>query len=146
MSAGPGGRAASITFDESGFPSGVAAKINDAAIAEWIEERLNDARNLFVRQMGRGGGGGRTYGRHRASAPGEYPATDTGRLANATDYRMTGPREGVLGSDIEYATYLAFGTRKMAPRKMYVDALEEVMATRAGVDALVQAVEIEWAT
>ena len=124
----------------------IGAGIDDAVIGEWIEQRLNDARNTFIQHMS-GGGGGQSYrrgkqGHHQASAPGDYPATDSGRLANSVDYQVTGPREGKLFSDIEYAAYLTDGTSKIAPRKMLVDALDEVMAARPNTDELAQAVKI----
>jgi hypothetical protein len=107
---------------------------DEHAVTAWIEARLNDARNTFVRNVSRGTGGGRVYSRgrrtHRASAPGEYPATDTGRLVNSVDYRMVSPTEGVLFSDIDYAEYLTKGTRHMAKRKMMREAVEEALASR----------------
>lgn len=114
--------------------------IDDARIAQWIENRLNDARNTFIRNVSRGAGGGRMYGSHKASAPGEYPVTDTGRLVNSVDYQMTGPREGKLISDIVYAAYLTSGTFKMAPRKMLVEALEEALDARPHEEELARAV------
>lgn len=119
--------------------------IDDDAISSWIEARLNDARNLFVQRVSRGGGGGRVYGRreHRASAPGEYPATDSGRLVNSVHYEMRGPREGALFSDVEYAAYLTEGTFKMAPRLMLADALEEVLNNRPRTDVLARVARME---
>jgi hypothetical protein len=117
-------------------------RIDEDIIEAWIEERLNEARDTFVLHLS-GGGGGRTYkGGHRASAPGQYPATDSGRLANSVDYQMRDSREGALFSDIEYATYLTDGTIHMAPRKMLYDAIEEVLGTRASTEALTRAVVI----
>src|SRR5262245_16673354 len=97
--------------------------VDDEQISRWIEARLNRARNLFIQRVSRGGGTGRSYRRgrqsvHRASAPGEFPATDSGRLVNSVWYQMLGPREGMLYSDLEYAAYLTTGTRNMEARKM----------------------------
>src|SRR5262245_48947200 len=91
--------------------------LDEAAITRWIEGRLNAARNVFIRNVSRGGGSGRIYRRgltgfHRASAPGEYPATDHGRLVNSIDYRMISPTEGALFSEIDYAEFLTTGTRR----------------------------------
>jgi len=124
----------------------ITAKIDDAIIAEWIDDRLNDGRNVFVTSASRGGGGGRVYGKHRASAPGEYPATDSGRLANSVDSEMTGPRSGALFSAVEYAGFLTSGTSKMAPRKMLADALHEALSQRPASDELAKAATFEGGT
>ena len=68
-------------------------------------------------------GGGRIYGRrkHRASAPGEPPAVDTGNLRN----HIEGNEPGVLSdgtvlgrivANTEYAEALEVGTERMAAR------------------------------
>lgn len=125
----------------------LTVRIDDEIISTWIEERLNDGRNVFIRHMGRGGGGGRLYRRggklHSASVGGDFPVTDGGRLAPSTDYEMKGPREGVLGSDVEYAVYLALGTYKMQPRQMYEEALQEVMDGQPHDDELANAVSLD---
>lgn len=80
---------------------------------------------------------GRTYRRrgtiHQASAPGEPPASDTGRLVNAitTDYRLPsmrargGARElrGRVIARSQYALFLELGTQKMQPRPFLRPAL-----------------------
>src|SRR5262249_41818865 len=104
--------------------------------------------NLFIQRVSRGGGSGREYRRgsrrrHRASAPGEYPATDTGRLVNSIAYQMHGPREGAIFSDLEYAGYLADGTSRMDPRKMLRDALQEVLDNDPNPGPLAGAVRLK---
>lgn len=136
--------AVNISFDMDELP---VPAVSDDAITAWIEARLNDARNLFIQRVSRGGGGGRTYRRgrgryHRASAPGEYPATDTGRLVGSVNYQMYGPREGALFSDLEYARYLREGTANMAARRMLGDALTEVIESRPATDILARAARI----
>lgn len=136
-----------VTLEWSGLDPVPNPHIDDEVIAAWIEERLNDGRNTFIRHMS-GSHSGRTYrrgksGSHTASAPGDWPATDSGRLASSTDYQMTGPREGTLGSDIEYAVYLTLGTYKMGPRQMYQEALQEVMDQRPAGDELAKAVTLD---
>lgn len=62
------------------------------------------------------------YRTHRASAPGDPPATDLGRLKNSVGY--------VVGRDLDgwhvdiyatalYAPYLEFGTSRMKPRPVF---------------------------
>jgi len=118
-----------------GFSELPEAEIDDDIIAEWIEDRLNDGRNEFIKAMGRKG--------NSRSAPGEYPKTDGGRLANSVDYQMDGARSGVLGSDVEYALYLTTGTSKMAPRKMFVDALDDALKRRPETDKLAKAATLK---
>lgn len=66
-------------------------------------------------------GTGRIYGKHQASAPGEPPAVDTGRLRNATQADTQVRRDGddivgrVVAND-EKAHALEVGTERMAPR------------------------------
>lgn len=68
---------------------------------------------------------GETYGNHIASAPGEAPATDTGTLASSVQHWIKD--EGMtaeVGSYLEYAKFLEFGTVNMEPRPFLFPALE----------------------
>lgn len=65
---------------------------------------------------------------HQASAPGEAPASDTGRLANSiSSYLNAGKNESFVtagrGTAL-YAALLEFGTRKIKPRPFMFPALE----------------------
>jgi hypothetical protein len=57
-----------------------------------VEATAIEVRGEIVRGYQRGPASGRVYVRgnvtHQASAPGEAPATDTGRLASSTEYRL----------------------------------------------------------
>jgi len=59
---------------------------------------------------------GRKYpfrgGVHTASAPGEPPATRTGRLYRSTNYGVRNWEEAYLGESVDYALYQEKGTRK----------------------------------
>jgi phage gpG-like protein len=64
-------------------------------------------------------GKGRVYGLHRASAPGDPPAPDTGRLRNSvsSDVEAVGNVvTGTVSTNAEYAAHLEFGTERIAPR------------------------------
>lgn len=66
-------------------------------------------------------GTGELYGKHRASAPGEPPAPDTGRLRAATQADPEVRRDGddLVGrvvANTEYALPLEKGTERMAAR------------------------------
>ena len=123
----------------------LSAEIDEEVIAGWIEDRLNDGRNTFIMHMS-DGGSGIDYGGHVASAPGEYPQTWGGRLASSVDTEMHGTRSGSLFSDVEYSGYLTTGTKKMAPRQMFAEALQEVIDARPEADALRGAVKVSAAT
>ena len=58
--------------------------------------------------------GGKT---HQASAPGEPPKTDTGRLVSSIFVEISeGGLKAEVGSGLGYAQHLEFGTQKMAAR------------------------------
>jgi len=83
-------------------------------------------RNEAIRLILSGPHSGRVYGRrkHQASAPGEPPASDTGRLIGSltTSYdpvNLTG--KVVVGA--QYGLYLEFGTQRMEPRPFLRPAL-----------------------
>lgn len=62
------------------------------------------------------------YGRrvpHRASAPGDPPATDTGRLIASIAWRRKNADTRIVGTNVEYAFYLEFGTDRMKPRPFF---------------------------
>ncbi len=76
---------------------------------------------------------GRTYQRgsvtHQASAPGEYPATDLGELANGITTEVSGlPGGDIVGKIISSAKYskaLEYGTRTMQPRPFMAPSLKK---------------------
>jgi len=77
---------------------------------------------------------GREYARgvnndkvHRASAPGEAPATDTGALVSSIYNESRGKYSRAIGSRLDYAYYLEFGTFKMAKRPSWIPAVERVI-------------------
>lgn len=66
--------------------------------------------------------GGQSY-EHTASKPGDAPNTDTGNLVKSIN--VTVKRNGVyVGSYVEYAPHLEFGTKTMRARPWLNPALE----------------------
>lgn len=64
------------------------------------------------------------------SSPGEPPAVDTGRLRASITHRLEGGgrdtrTKGYVGTNVEYAPYLEFGTSRMAARPFLTPALEK---------------------
>jgi len=99
--------------------------VGDAVNATGLELRGD-----IVKAYQRGPASGVTYEKynprrtHTASAPGEAPATDTGRLASSVDFKRDGPMSATVGSQVAYAAMLEFGTSRIAPRPAWVPATE----------------------
>lgn len=89
---------------------------------------------------------GRIYKRrsvtHQASAPGEFPATDTGFLVRSVVGEVVKDTlEAVLSAGVLYAKWLELGTRFMRPRPFLVPTLEEV--SKQAPEILSKAVKAE---
>jgi len=69
------------------------------------------------RRIQQGPATGRVYKRrgvvHQASAPGEAPMSDTGRLANSVMFDRKGFARASVFSGLMYAAYLEWGTSRM---------------------------------
>jgi len=72
--------------------------------------------------------------RHQASAPGEPPANETGRLRKSVGYQVRGTHQLAVGEEAPYAAFLEHGTRRMAPRPHLLVAANNT--ARSAVDAL----------
>lgn len=106
-------------------------KLNNFKFADNIDKVIKriavDIRNTAVKGISQGTRHGKIYKRkntiHQASAPGEYPKTDKGRLVNSirTDFRFL---EADIGSDVNYSQYLETGTKNMRPRPWLQPSLE----------------------
>src|SRR6056297_1304389 len=99
--------------------------MSDEVRAEVGKEVLATAVKLrgdVVKSIQRGPASGRTYRKynprrtHTASAPGQPPMTDTGRLANSIEFDRQGDLTATVGSKVAYAAYLEYGTSRMAAR------------------------------
>lgn len=67
--------------------------------------------------------GGGSY-QHMASAPNSAPNTDTGRLVNSVAVEVR-DEDVYVGSGLEYAPHLEFGTKNMTQRPWLNPALEQ---------------------
>lgn len=63
---------------------------------------------------------------HQASAAGEAPMSDTGRLAGSVTFNRESDLTVTVGSNLVYAAWLEFGTIKMAPRPVWQPKAEEM--------------------
>jgi HK97 gp10 family phage protein len=116
------------------------------AMARGVVKGVELVRNAAIRSIQQGGKTGRIYRRrgttHRASAPGEAPASDTGRLVNSitTTYNLE-QLSGTVQAGTEYAPWLEFGTSKMEPRPFMRPALmENAEAVLEGIASEIRAV------
>jgi HK97 gp10 family phage protein len=87
----------------------------------WLEGTV---KRSFKPGTGRKYRRGRKY--HIASAPGRPPAVDTGRLRASITHEVHKEGDqivGLVGTNVEYAPHLEFGTNKMAARPFLRPAL-----------------------
>lgn len=102
----------------------------DKQLAAIVRGTAQNIRTTAIKSIARGTKSGIEYQkyqprrRHRASAPGEPPAQDTGRLSNSITASIEGKRAEVA-ANVEYAPFLEFGTRTMQPRPFLFPALEQ---------------------
>lgn len=113
----------------------------DAALDDYldaVEDNIADAVRVTalsveadaIKSIQRGDKGGKIYKKtdpnrlHRASAPGEAPASDTGHLAKNID-SVIKPEFAYVGTPLKYGFYLEFGTMKMAERPWLRPAREK---------------------
>ena len=96
--------------------------ISEDAVVDTINDLAMDTHSNAVQGIQRGPASGRTYTRgnvtHRASAAGEYPMSDTGRLASNVEFTVASKAnpQAEVGTNIIYGPFLEFGTSKMAAR------------------------------
>jgi HK97 gp10 family phage protein len=86
----------------------------------------------IVTSIQRGPASGVTYKKsnptrtHTASAPGQPPMSDTGRLANSITFDRLGDLTATVGSALNYAPWLEYGTSRMAARPFFRPAVERM--------------------
>ena len=62
---------------------------------------------------------------HRASAPGEAPASDTGNLVSKIIVKQKSKNITNVESNADYSAFLEYGTSKMEPRPFMLPAFEK---------------------
>ncbi len=78
--------------------------------------------DAYAKEKIQGGGrSGKTYRRrsitHQASAPGEFPKTDTGQLVASLYFRVAADKlSAFFGTKLLYGSFLEFGTSRMRAR------------------------------
>lgn len=103
------------------------SKLNKEAQTEAgkaVDATALEVRGDIIKGYANGPASGVVYKRrtitHQASAPGEAPMSDTGRLANSVVYDKQGPLTADVHTEVEYGAWLEFGTRNIDPRPLWV--------------------------
>jgi HK97 gp10 family phage protein len=99
-------------------------------VRDVINSTAQNIRNTAIRSIKNSPANGRVYRNHTASAEGNPPRTDTGRLASSiavvTDEQAKS-LEAEIGAYVNYAAHLEYGTRNMGARPFMFPALEQNM-------------------
>lgn len=99
-------------------------------VRDVINSTAQNIRNTAIRSIKNSPANGRVYNNHTASAEGNPPRTDTGRLASSiaviTDEQARS-LEAEIGAYVDYAAHLEYGTRNMGARPFMFPALEQNM-------------------
>lgn len=78
----------------------------------------------------RGPKSGRQYRRgsrtHQASAPGQAPAVDLGQYINSIQVENVSELTSKVGTNVEYAMALEYGSRRIAPRPVWRPVIEKM--------------------
>ena len=107
----------------------VSSKFESEATA-LVNRTAQNIRNTAVRSIQKQSPNGVTYEKynprrsHVASAPGNPPNTDTGRLVGSIRAVMSGTPTAYVDALADYAVHLEFGTRNMAARPFMTPAVE----------------------
>ena len=105
--------------------------IKDAVGKEVVATAV-ELRSDVVKSIQRGPASGVVYEKynprrtHQASAPEQPPMSDTGRLANSITFDRQGKLTAVVGSALNYAPWLEYGTSRMAARPFFRPAVERI--------------------
>jgi hypothetical protein len=99
-------------------------KLNEKGLADFITTIALQTSNFAKKGIQGSPRGGRRYGRHKSSAPGEAPATDNGNLVRKIYAKKTGRLKASHISGAAYSSYLEDGTPKMKARPIHVKSAE----------------------
>lgn len=106
----------------------------DAQATQDVQDVINataqNIRSTAIRSIKNSPANGRVYKNHTASAEGNPPRTDTGRLASSIAVVMpenSKALEAEIGAYVNYAAHLEYGTRNMGARPFMFPALEQNM-------------------
>ena len=98
---------------------GQALGVSRSALLRGVRAATIEAKTLTIQELSQPGQGATRRNGSKASAPGEPPAPDTGRLRGSTQSEVratTGGLAGTVSVNAEYAAALELGTETIAPR------------------------------
>lgn len=104
------------------------------AMREFVEEMTLATHDRAIKGIKRGPATGRVYEKyrprrtHQASAPGQYPQSDTGRLASSIQFELptsTTAPEGVIGTNLQYGKHLELKPAALGGRPWLLRAFNE---------------------
>ena len=111
----------------------------EAEVQKAVVQTALDLQSDVKKSISEGPASGRTYKKykpkrtHTASAPGQPPMTDTGRLVNSIEFDTLGKLTATVGSKLAYAVWLEYGTKTMnfaggvgGPRPFFRPAVERI--------------------
>ena len=104
----------------------------DVILADVVEELALETRNIAVAKIQGPPKTGRVYEKynprrtHQASAPGQYPAADTGSFGNSIKMELN-TLDARVGTGDERGPWFEFGTSKMLARPWLSPSFEEAM-------------------
>lgn len=108
----------------------VKDNVSKAVLATALELQSNIKKNIH-----HGPATGRVYRKyspkriHQASAVGQFPATDTGRLANSITFDKENDYTATVGSALTYARMLEYKMPSRGGRPFFRPAVEEIRET-----------------
>jgi HK97 gp10 family phage protein len=101
------------------------------SVDQYLEYAATDCEKKIKKSITSGSKSGEQYTRnntiHQASAPGEAPANDTGRLAGSVKAKKINKNHYQVDIAAEYALYLEFGTSTVQPRPFIIPAFLNVV-------------------
>lgn len=104
---------------------------SEAAVMDFVEDLTLETHARAVRGIQRGPATGRVYGNHQASAPGEYPMTDTGGLAASVQFDLPTSEAkpiGKVGTRLLYGKFLELKPSSRGGRPWLSRAFREASA------------------
>lgn len=127
----------SINMDMSGFKElmkqmkGLGFQM-DVILSDVVEELALETHNIAVTKIQSPPKTGRVYQKynprrtHQASAPGQYPAADTGSFGNSVKMELN-TLDARVGTGDDRGPWFEFGTSKMKPRPWLLPSFDEAM-------------------
>ena len=88
----------------------------ELAVEEIVEDVAINTHSIAVKGIASQPASGKIYGKHQASAAGQFPMTDTGFLASNVKFEFRTKQNAIVGTDVKYGKNLEFGMSRVAAR------------------------------